>query len=67
MRFEVTSRPKVPSHPELEMISSVPLGIFGIDASYRHSFLIDCDEDDLNDLIDTLNDAKLRLAQEKNQ
>jgi hypothetical protein len=67
LRFEITSRPKVPSHPELEMISSVLLGIFGIDASYRRRFLIDCDEDDLNDLIETLNDAKLRLAQEKNQ
>jgi hypothetical protein len=65
IRFEITSRPKVPAHAELEIFSTELLSLFGIDPSYRRNFLIEVDEDDLNDLIDTLNDAKLRLVQEK--
>jgi hypothetical protein len=65
MKFEVTSRPKIPSQPEFETLASSFLSMFGIDASYRRNFLIECDEDDIDDLIDTLNDAKLRLAQER--
>jgi hypothetical protein len=65
MRFEITSRPKIADQPEFDIISSVMLGMFGVDPPYNRNFLIECDEDDLDDLIDTLNDAKLRLAQER--
>jgi hypothetical protein len=54
VKFELGSR------PEVEIF---PLG-FGLDASQRRSFVLEFDEDDLDDLISTLTEAKQRLSQE---
>ena len=55
VRFEVGSR------PEIEIFS---LGL-GLDASQRRNFVIEFDEDDLEDLISALTEAKQRLSQER--
>jgi hypothetical protein len=55
IRFEVASR------PEVEIFPLVP----GFDAAQRRNLVIECDEDDLDDLIETLTEAKQWLSQER--
>ena len=54
MKFEIASR------PEFELMP-----IFGLDESHRRNFIIECDEDDLDDLIEILTEIRNKLAQER--
>jgi hypothetical protein len=57
LRFDVANRSEREIFPMF----------FSIDDSPRRSFLIECDEDDIEDLIATLTEAKQRLTQERSR